>query len=91
VAQQSIPFYSLNRGTVSTLALARVDVERLRLSAETQTNVMPRVLGPAMLRPGFAYVTEVYGDAPCRYIPFIFGSSDTALLEFTDSTLRAGQ
>ena len=88
MGHQTTPFYSLNRGEVSVLALARVDVERLRLSAATQINFMPRVLGPAMLRPGTAYVTEVRNSLPCRYMPFVFGSTDTALLEFTDSNLR---
>ena len=88
MGHQTIPFYALNRGEISRLALARVDVERLRLAAETQVNFLPRVLGPASLRPGTSYITEVRNSAPCRYLPFIFGVSDTALLEFTDHTLR---
>jgi hypothetical protein len=43
---------AFNRGEVAKLALARVDLERMRLSAETQVNWMPTVLGPMMLRPG---------------------------------------
>ena len=88
MAQQSIPFFHVNSGEISQLALARVDVDKLRVAAETQVNFMPRVLGPAMLRPGTQYVTGVYNDLPCRYVPFIFGATDTALLEFTDSNLR---
>lgn len=80
--------WAFNRGTVSPLALARTDVERLRLSAETQTNWMPRVLGPMMLRPGTEYITGIYNNQATRVLPFIFSSDDTALLELTDELLR---
>jgi hypothetical protein len=79
---------ALNRGEVSRYALARIDVERMRLSAETQVNWMPWVLGPMMLRPGLGYIGDVKSDAVNRLLPFIFGPDDAALLEFTDSTLR---
>lgn len=79
---------SFNRGTVSKHALARTDVDRLRLSAETQTNWMPRTLGPMMLRPGLQYITSTYNDATARVIPFVYSSSDFAALEFTTGILR---
>jgi len=82
------PLYALNRGEVSDLALARVDIERLRLSAARQANYMPRTLGPMMLRPGTEYIAEVDGSNPCIGVPFIFSSTDTAILEFTASKLR---
>ena len=80
--------YAFNRGIVNPYVLARVDVDRLRLSAETQNNYLPMVLGPMMLRPGSEYITGVNGNYVCRYVPFIFSSSDTALLEFTNQTMR---
>jgi hypothetical protein len=40
------PPYALNRGEVSKIALARVDVKKLRLAAECQVNRMPFVIGP---------------------------------------------
>jgi hypothetical protein len=43
-ASQSL--YALNRGVVSRLGLARMDVKKLAMAAQTQTNWMPRVLGP---------------------------------------------
>lgn len=79
---------SFNRGEISKFALARVDVERMRLSAEEQINWAPWVLGPMMLRPGLQYCGEVRNDAPCRIIPFIFSNDDTALLILTDSAMR---
>lgn len=86
--KQSVSQHAFNRGTVSPLALARTDVDRLRLSAETQTNWMPRTLGPMMLRPGLGYITSTYTDAKARVVPFVFSSTDYAALEFTAGILR---
>lgn len=83
-----VTLYALNRGVVSPLGLARQDVKRLSLAAEVQTNFMPRVLGAAMLRAGFQYIGGVQAHAPARFVRFIFSTSDTALLEFTDSVMR---
>lgn len=86
--KQNVALHALNRGTVSKLALARTDVDRLRLSAETQTNWMPRTLGPMMLRPGLGYKASTYNDAKSRVIPFVFSSTDYAALEFSEGVLR---
>lgn len=77
-----------NRGLISPLALARTDFERTRLSAEIQTNWMPRALGSMMLRPGLQYTGTTHISNPSLSIPFIFSTDDTARLELTDSTLR---
>lgn len=82
------PLLGFNRGLVSRLALARVDLKRMGLSAETQTNWMPRVLGSMMLRPGTEYIGATAGNAACAFFPFVFATDDTALVELTDVTLR---
>lgn len=79
---------ALNRGEVSKDALGRVDIERLRLSAEIQENWLPYTLGPMMLRPGFEYCGSVRSHLPTRLIPFVFANSDRALLELTASVMR---
>lgn len=79
---------AFNRGIVSRLAQARVDIARIALSAETQRNWMPRVLGSMMLRPGLAYITSTKSHNRAKYLPFEFSTTDTALLELTDSVLR---
>jgi hypothetical protein len=79
---------AFNRGEVSRYSLARTDIERMRLSAETQVNWAPWVLGPMMLRPGLQHVGGVNSDLTCRMLPFIFSNTDLALLELTDSSLR---
>ena len=81
-------FYAFNRGLISRLALARDDLQRYRLSAETMVNWMPRVLGSMMLRPGTKYIDSTRNDAEARLIPFVFSSSDTAILELTSNVLR---
>jgi len=79
---------AFNRGIVSTEALARIDLKRLQLSAEIQRNWMPRALGPMMLRPGMGYLCSTRADAASKTIEFVYSSSDTALVELTDLTMR---
>jgi hypothetical protein len=88
MAKTNAPLLSFNRGEVSPLALARVDLERLRLSAEEQLNWHPRMLGPMSLRPGMAHVASTRSDNPAQPIPFVFGVGDTAVAEVTDSYTR---
>jgi len=75
-----------NRGRISRLALARTDVSRVALSADIQTNWMPRTLGPMMLRPGFGYTGTVLGDG--ADIPFIYSNTDSAILELSAGAMR---
>ena len=79
---------TFNRGRISRLGLARTDLDRTRLSAETQTNWMPRTLGSMMLRPGFGFLHSTKDDNACRQIPFVRAKDDTALLEITDCCMR---
>lgn len=88
MAEQNVPLTAFNRGEISRDALARIDIDRTRLSAERQENFDPAVLGPMMLRAGtrFAFATKVNNKA--KGIPFVFANDDCALLEVTDSVLR---
>lgn len=80
--------YAFNRGLVSPLGIARSDQKRIALGAETMTNWIGRVLGSMAMRPGTGYIGATNSNAAPRYLPFIFATSDTALVEFTDSTMR---
>src|SRR5713101_7162221 len=80
--------YSLNAGEVSKIALARIDVAKLRMAAACQVNWLPYVVGPMAMRPGLTYVGEVLGDAPARLLRFIFSKLDTALIELTANKMR---
>src|SRR6185503_12028222 len=88
MARATDSVYSLNRGVVSKLGLARMDVKRLALAAQQQTNWLPKTVGPMFLRPGWGYLGSTLGNAPARMLKFIFATDDTALLEFTDITMR---
>ena len=79
---------AFNRGVLSPLALARVDVERTRLSAETQINWTPKTQGAMRLRPGSKYLGSSKSDAEAAWIEFVAATSDTALLELTDGVMR---
>src|SRR5262249_51033711 len=82
------PLYAMNAGEVSKIALARVDVAKLRMAAACQVNWLPYVVGPMALRPGLLYVGEVLGDAPSRLVRFVFSKLDTALIELTANQMR---
>ncbi len=73
---------------MSHLGLARADVKRLAMAAETQTNWMPRVLGCMGLRAGLGYIGSTASNAAGRLLRFVFATTDTALLELTDSLMR---
>jgi hypothetical protein len=86
LARDLASIYAFNRGVISPLALARIDVERVKLSAAEQTNFIPRVLGSMMLRPGTAYIGDL-GSASL-VIPFVFSKDDTALIQFYDDYMK---
>lgn len=88
MARANAPLLAFNRGEVSKIALARVDLQKLQLAAESQVNWEPKVIGPMGLRPGLKYVGEVLNDLPARILPFVYANSDTALLEFTNGQMR---
>ena len=80
--------FAFNRGLVSRLALARTDLKRMALSAEIQTNWMPRVLGSMMLRPGLGSLGATYLNSAAVLVPFVFAIDDTAVLELTEFGMR---
>jgi hypothetical protein len=88
MATETQTHWSFNRGIVSTLAGARMDLERLRIAASRMTNWMPRVLGPMMLRPGLGYINALRANERGIGIPFVFSTTDAAEIELTDEYLR---
>lgn len=80
--------FAMNGGEVSPLAMGRVDLSRMRISAEVMKNCFPRVIGPMAARPGLAYLSSTDGDGVARNIPFIFSAQDTALVELSDQKMR---
>ena len=79
---------AFNRGLVSPLAIARVDLDRLRLSAETMTNWIPRTIGAMRIKPGLGYIAATRGNAQMVPVDFVFASDDTAIIELTNGKMR---
>lgn len=88
MAKTNTFFHSFAVGVQDKTALPRVDLERMRLAAEDQTNLLCRATGPGFMRPGLQYLTSSAGSAECRLKEFIFGATDAALFEFTNLALR---
>lgn len=81
-------FFALNAGVVSRLALARVDLAKLRFAGEVQENLLPMVLGPCIFRPGTAYLDTALSNAAPVYIPFIYDENASAMLVITTSGVQ---
>jgi hypothetical protein len=88
MARLNTALLAWNRGRISPLALARTDIERVALSAETQTNWMPRILGSMSLRNGLGYLHSTYGDAKAYHLNFVYALSDQAVVELTNNAMR---
>lgn len=86
--QSTISLIAFNRGRISRLALARTDFTRTQLSADIQTNWMPRALGSMMLRPGLGYIGATKSNLQSVSIPFVFATDDTARIELTNLVMR---
>lgn len=88
MAQGNFPLLAFNRGIVSTSSLARVDLDRVRLSAEVMTNWLPKKQGPMRIRPGTKYLGSSLGDKKATWLEFVNATDDTALIEITDGKMR---
>ncbi|WP_159585918.1 hypothetical protein [Chelativorans xinjiangense] len=81
-------FHSFATGVQDATALPRVDLERMRLAAEVQTNLLPKATGPGFMRPGLEYLSSTDGNAVTRLKEFVFGATDAALMEFSNASMR---
>jgi hypothetical protein len=88
VAKINTYLHAFNVGVHDKTALARIDLERMRLAAEEQTNLLCKATGPGFMRPGLEYITSTDGNSEARIKEFVFGAADAALMEFTNETLR---
>lgn len=86
--KQNSSLLALNRGIISRLGLARTDLNRTAMSAETMVNWLPRVLGSMSIRPGMGYIGATKSNAKSKSFPFIFSTDDTAAVEITEGVMR---
>jgi hypothetical protein len=86
--KQNVYVQSFNAGVVDKEHLPRVDLERMRLAAEEQTNLMATVTGNMFLRPGTQYLTGTRDNKQGQLKEFVFSDKDGAVLEFTNNRMR---
>jgi len=88
VPQQTQATLAFNRGILSDLGLARIDLTRYRMAALTMVNWICRVLGSMSLRPGLGYLTGTKNNLLAKALPFVFSHDDLARIEVTQGTIR---
>lgn len=88
MAKINVYQHAFNVGVQDKKHLARVDLERMRLASEQQTNLLALTTGPGFMRPGLEYISATDSDAVCKLKEFVFGATDAALLEFTNLSMR---
>jgi hypothetical protein len=88
LARTNTPFLSFNRGLLSPKALARVDLDRTRLSAEVYTNWLPKTQGAMTIRPGTKFFGSSFNDTGAEFIEFVASTDDVALVELTHQKMR---
>lgn len=88
MAKLNTYLHAFNVGVIDKTALPRVDLERMRLAAELQTNWLAKANSPMMMRPGLQYLGQSANNAKTRLKEFVFGATDAALFEFGDQTMR---
>lgn len=84
--RQMQALFAFNRGICSIFALARQDIKRIALSAETMTNFIAKVLGPMIFRPGTKYLATT--GAYARMLKFIFATNDKAVVLLTPNSMQ---
>lgn len=79
--------HAWNVGVQDAKHLLRIDLERMRLAAEEQTNILALTTGPGFMRPGLEYLSSTAGNAVARLKEFVFGATDAALMEFSNLSM----
>lgn len=88
MAKQNAALISFNRGLISPKAIARVDLDRTRLSAEVYNNWVAKTQGAMTLRPGTKYCGSSLNDTGAEFIEFVAATDDVALCELTHNKMR---
>lgn len=86
MTKQNVPFVSFNRGIISPKSLARIDVDRTRLSAEVMRNFLAKTQGAMTIRPGTIHFGSSLRDTGAEWIEFIAATDDVALVELANDT-----
>jgi hypothetical protein len=89
MATESASLYTFATGVVDRRGLSRVEVRRLSLAAQTQTNWVSRVLGRMSLRPGLKYVGGIAGNPDLAPSASVAGRAELFMLADGAGAARA--
>lgn len=82
-------FRSFAGGEITPEMYGRIDLSKWQTGLAKCLNFTILPHGPAARRPGFKFIAEVHDSTQaCKLIPFQFSSTQTAVLEFCDETVR---
>ena len=80
---------SFGGGEVTPEFFGRIDDAKYQSGAATMRNFIPLPHGPAMNRPGFAFVREVKDSTKAvRLIPFTYSTTQTMVIEMGTGYFR---
>ena len=80
---------SFSGGEQAPVMYGRADDKKYQQGLATCRNFITLPQGPAVNRPGFAFVRETkFPDKPSRLIEFVYSSDQTMVLEFGDKYIR---
>ena len=86
---QKVYHHLFNIGVVDEDKLHRVDLDRMRMAAADQTNLIADSVGRMFMRPGTEYLhANKTGSSKARLLPFIAGEGDAFGCELTNGFLR---
>lgn len=81
-------YHACNVGVVDRDKLHRVDLERMRLAAEEQTNILCDAVGKGFFRPGTEHLALTKSGNRSRLIEFDAGAQAIYMLEMTSGFMR---
>lgn len=80
---------SFSRGEISEELMGRIDTEAYFNAVRGAENMVVSQYGGIMNRPGMQYIAACKNhDKKTRLIPFVFGNTDTHILEFGENYIR---
>ena len=83
------PVLSFNSGELSPQIDARSDVEKYQAGCRILENMIPRIYGGAVRRPGTKYISLLNKqDSPGRVIPFIYSNEIAYVVLLEDQEMR---
>lgn len=81
------PLYSLNGGEVGDEALARLDLERLQFAGSLYLNMLPRIIGSMVVRPGLEHIADL-DLGTLQFVEYAYSGGVTLLPVLSSGQMR---